>query len=364
MSGIEAAGLVLGAIPLLISAAEHYREGFEPLREFWKFETEFQSFVEELEVQDKIFSNNIEKLIQPYVSDKEMHAIINDRNFMAVNPQLERDVQERLADSYKAYMSVVRKVNVIVTTLQDQLGIKEGKIKWIEQDAWDKQLKKMRIAFSKKKYAQVRQLRVHNDDLARLLGQRDELGPARSTWGPKAFTEFLRRIEDRASSLHSALRIGWKGCGCSSNHDARLLLEKRALRKAEREINFELLFQGSPETSSWHEVTTKAIGPESPDESSGHAMTHSCSSLSPIESIQKPQVDKPRVSWKSSVTVFSHSSTSIPLRYDHFNSSTKNFNHYHVLDTFTVALYQPFPYGHRYLNTHYQTVQHGVTCGL
>ena len=111
MGGVEAAGLVLGAIPLIISASEHYREGFEPLREWWKFETEFQSFVEELEVQDKIFSNNIEKLIQPYVSDREMHAIINDRNLKAISPQLEANVQERLADSYKAYMSVVRKVD-------------------------------------------------------------------------------------------------------------------------------------------------------------------------------------------------------------------------------------------------------------
>ena len=315
MSGIEAAGLVLGAIPLLISAAEHYREGFEPLKEFWKFETEFQSFVEELEVQDKIFSNNIEKLIQPYVTDKEMHAIINDRNSMIVNPQLERNVQKRLADSYKAYMSVVKKVNAIVTALQDQLGIKEGRIKWIDQDGWDKQLKKMRIAFSKKKYAQVKQLRVHNDDLARLLGQRDELGPVRSTWGPKSFTEFLRRIEDRASSLHSALKIGWKGCGCSSStHDARLLLEKRPLQKAEKDIDFQLLFQGSPEASSWHEVMAKVIEPDPLDESSDQAMAHSYSSLSPTEPVQKPQLVKPRVSWKSSVTVFSHSSTSIPLK--------------------------------------------------
>ena len=315
MSGVEAAGLVLGAIPLIVSAAEHYREGFEPLREWWKFETEFQSFVEELEVQDKIFSNNIEKLIQPYASDREMHAIINDRNLMAISPQLESNVQERLADSYKAYMSVVKKVNGIVITLQDQLGIKDGKIKWIDQDGWDKQLKKMRIAFSKKKYAQVKQLRVHNDDLARLLGQRDELGPARSTWGPKAFAEFLRRIEDRASSLHAALKAGWKGCGCASNHDARLLLEKRSLQKSSKDVNFQLLFQGSFGATSWREVATKIIEPEVTDDAvESSSIADSCSSLQSCETAPRLQMHKPRVSWKSSVTIFSHSSTNIPLK--------------------------------------------------
>lgn len=31
MSGVEIVGFVLGGFPLLISAAEHYKEGFEPL---------------------------------------------------------------------------------------------------------------------------------------------------------------------------------------------------------------------------------------------------------------------------------------------------------------------------------------------
>jgi len=45
MSGVEIAGFVLAAFPLLISAGEHYREGFEPLVKWKKFRTDFISFI-------------------------------------------------------------------------------------------------------------------------------------------------------------------------------------------------------------------------------------------------------------------------------------------------------------------------------
>lgn len=44
LTGVETAGLVLASFPLLISALEHYREGFESLKEWWKFRTEFLAF--------------------------------------------------------------------------------------------------------------------------------------------------------------------------------------------------------------------------------------------------------------------------------------------------------------------------------
>ena len=41
ITGVETAGLVLAIFPLLVSALEHYQEGFERLSDWWKFRTEF-----------------------------------------------------------------------------------------------------------------------------------------------------------------------------------------------------------------------------------------------------------------------------------------------------------------------------------
>lgn len=42
MSGVEAAGLVLAAFPLLISALEHYRESAEVLKDWWRYKREYR----------------------------------------------------------------------------------------------------------------------------------------------------------------------------------------------------------------------------------------------------------------------------------------------------------------------------------
>lgn len=40
MSSIEIAGLVLGALPLLISALEHYKDITDPVKVFFRFKGE------------------------------------------------------------------------------------------------------------------------------------------------------------------------------------------------------------------------------------------------------------------------------------------------------------------------------------
>ncbi|PVH79284.1 hypothetical protein DL98DRAFT_420730 [Cadophora sp. DSE1049] len=50
MSGIEIASLVLGGFPLLISTAEYYREGFEPLAKWYKFRSQFIAFIDTVDI--------------------------------------------------------------------------------------------------------------------------------------------------------------------------------------------------------------------------------------------------------------------------------------------------------------------------
>lgn len=42
MSGVEAAGFVLAAFPLCISALEHYRESAEVLKDWWRYKREYR----------------------------------------------------------------------------------------------------------------------------------------------------------------------------------------------------------------------------------------------------------------------------------------------------------------------------------
>lgn len=101
----EIAGVVLGGFPLIISALEHYREGFEPLQEWWKFESDFSNFIEELGTQQTRFDMNLERLLDPFVtSGSQMNALLDQRNPEAwQDPALKRDIQKRLGSSYEWY---------------------------------------------------------------------------------------------------------------------------------------------------------------------------------------------------------------------------------------------------------------------
>ena len=109
----EIAGIVLGGFPLIISALEHYRDGFEPLREWWKFESEFGNFIEELGTQQTRFDMNLEKLLDPFVtSGSQMNAFLDQRNPQAwQDPAFEGDIRKRLGHSYEWYIAICRKIN-------------------------------------------------------------------------------------------------------------------------------------------------------------------------------------------------------------------------------------------------------------
>lgn len=64
MSGIEVAGLVLGAIPLIIAALEKYKAGKGYLRYITKFRGRLHDLIHQLESQKVRFYLHIRKLLQ------------------------------------------------------------------------------------------------------------------------------------------------------------------------------------------------------------------------------------------------------------------------------------------------------------
>jgi hypothetical protein len=63
MAGVEAAGFVLGVLPLMISAAEHYEDVFRPFKRYRKFTTELDQYQQQLGTQKTIFRNECRLLL-------------------------------------------------------------------------------------------------------------------------------------------------------------------------------------------------------------------------------------------------------------------------------------------------------------
>jgi hypothetical protein len=130
-SGIEVAGLVLGAFPIVVSALEHYREGFETLQDWWRFRTEYLGFVHAVGVQSVLFSENLEVLLaQIIASDAEMDSLLQDPGGDPwCDPTLEERMQRRLPKSYEYYRCTVDDINEVMDKLKGKLGIKNNKVR-------------------------------------------------------------------------------------------------------------------------------------------------------------------------------------------------------------------------------------------
>ena len=232
ITGVETAGLVLAVFPLLVSALEHYQEGFEKLKDWWKFRTDFLAFMHVIGRQAILFDENLEELLSPIISsDAEMNTLLRDPTgpFWR-RAELEEKLRDRLPKSYESYRNTIDDMKETMDVLQKKLGIQNGKLAWVD-DAnrikWEYEFRRIKYVLSKKKRDKlIGDLTATNEELQKLFTSSERLAPLRKRRRtPIAF----KRIREQACGLYSVLVTGWR-CQCMDTtppHQANLLLEKR-----------------------------------------------------------------------------------------------------------------------------------------
>ncbi len=78
MSGIEVAGLVLGSIPLVISALEHYHDGLVTIQRWRKHKYERKAVIRNLMTEQVKMQNVCEKLLIGLVAPSQIETMIKD----------------------------------------------------------------------------------------------------------------------------------------------------------------------------------------------------------------------------------------------------------------------------------------------
>jgi hypothetical protein len=72
MSGVEAAGLVLGAIPLILASLEFYAKGIAVSKRYLRFGQAFKSLLTELRAENVILTNTLNLLLKGIVKQQDM----------------------------------------------------------------------------------------------------------------------------------------------------------------------------------------------------------------------------------------------------------------------------------------------------
>lgn len=123
MSGFEVAGVVLGTLPLAISALEHYRDGLRVIQRWRKFERELQSLIRNLETERAKLQNVCEMLLTGLVSHSRIEAMVdNPLGDLWLEEGIRKKVRVRLWRSWSVFEKNLQEMNGAIDRLMDALG--------------------------------------------------------------------------------------------------------------------------------------------------------------------------------------------------------------------------------------------------
>ena len=116
MSGIEVVGLLLGVIPLVISAMEHYKEGIDVLVDIRNYRSTLKSLKTKLSIQEELYRGTLQRLLLSELSQTEVHALFPETGATGSGAlwrtkDIENKLRRRLGNKYDIFMDVVLDVS-------------------------------------------------------------------------------------------------------------------------------------------------------------------------------------------------------------------------------------------------------------
>ena len=118
MSGFKAVGLILGLVPLLISAAEHYEDVCRPFTRYRDFHKSVQRFQSSLRTQRRIYLNSSLLLLQHITDHDTATQILNSSSKM--NEELKEVLASTLGSSGEECMEIIQTIKETLQKIHDE----------------------------------------------------------------------------------------------------------------------------------------------------------------------------------------------------------------------------------------------------
>ncbi|KAK5703861.1 hypothetical protein LTR97_002874 [Elasticomyces elasticus] len=246
MSGIEVAGLVLGAIPLVVSGLEHYADGVRTVKMIFRPEANFMSLSRHMRVEDAVYREMIGRIILDCVDDQTYNNLMKDIDgkFWSdpnIAKELHAGLQQKLERSYSIFLETVVSMNTTLKKFKARLQLgPDGKGPFNDPKSLRNLYKGAQFAFRKSTYDELLEsIRRDNSALDRLTQRSFALEPVRTRRDQMPDAE---RIRKQAMSVFSTLEQSLPG-SCTASHRASLCLQGFALSRDKSRTADEMSFR-------------------------------------------------------------------------------------------------------------------------
>ena len=240
----EAAGLALAVLPLLISAAESYRNCIRPIERFLCFNSHVRRFQDEFNVQRTIFRNQCRILLVRVVEDEVATCMLQDTAHPSwQDHDIDKRISCQLRDSKEACATVIGSIKTILkdlegwsATLTNTVHAKEG----------TSTLKaKLKLSFDEQKIdKKLSKLKGLNGDFRTLSSQTSELHERNSTYqAPKRCSKDIARVRSIQQASCGVYKALSESCSKHTEHRIYFGLEAATGRKSQAsQISFQIAF--------------------------------------------------------------------------------------------------------------------------
>ncbi|KAI0413522.1 hypothetical protein F5X98DRAFT_351702 [Xylaria grammica] len=224
MAGIEIAGLILGAIPLVISGLEHYSDGISTLGRYRRYKAELKILVNVLATEEARLLNICEKLLVGVVPPWKIEGMIkHPLDDLWKDDEIQQKIRFRLWRSYAVFEKTAKDVHDAIREMETRVGLQpDGKIMWLQGNRLLRELNRAKFSLMKSSYDDL--IARITDGIGRLetlTSQNVELEPQRTI---RSQYRFLTLLTETVQSLYRALQ---KSLACHPAHDVNLELAAR-----------------------------------------------------------------------------------------------------------------------------------------
>ncbi|KAF2128931.1 hypothetical protein P153DRAFT_357424 [Dothidotthia symphoricarpi CBS 119687] len=272
MSGLEIAGVVLGAFPLLVSGIEHWRDVAKVGGFFWRIRKEYTKCQHNIQFHEILYKKNLRELLLPLIPDAdEVAQLIADPGGQRWGDlALQERLEGRLHESYQLYQDTITEMNEIAQELKKELCFDKDNVQdkllppgtkrqnssrspslqplarpsklSVAKGRLDYEMFRTKFSIGERvRHELLGQLKECNERLEKLLSSSDRVSALESaTPGHTKQTDTLvsifKKASKRSNLLFKALQNAWQ-CSCQQYHFANLRLEHRTLT----EVCFEII---------------------------------------------------------------------------------------------------------------------------
>ncbi|KAK2735429.1 hypothetical protein CKAH01_01810 [Colletotrichum kahawae] len=259
MSGFEVVGVVLGTIPLLISALEHYKEGISTIRTWRNYDRELRSLIRNLETEKVRFQDVCEKLLIGLVPQRQIEFMV----YAPFGPAWQEErtrakIEARLWRSFSNFEGIVKDMQEATQEIMKKLDLQQdGTIKWQEATFVIREFKRASFVLKRSDYAeQMATIKKGISDLESVIDRNIQMEPERKL---RSQGRLMRLVREISGSVYRALRSSFQ---CSCAHEVHLGLASRSVELAQKDEDEDFIQKLAFQLALTYDKTEKAENDE------------------------------------------------------------------------------------------------------